>query len=360
MKKSIIFVIALLFLLTVFTACDTSASQIRLGNNFSNINLLCGACDDENYVYYIAKDKKIMRISKETGKLTDMGVSTHFLGTLSIVDGYLYLDAADYGHGDVVPITPCRINLNDIKDITYFDYETTNISSVREPVIVVNDTIYFAGGFQKINRDGTGGAAIDDHLYQVIGADNHSIYAYIISKDEIKEENQITKPMTWIYRLSPEWEIKQKLFQFCYDPKYALEDGAFSGVSVFPIMFGEYLYCVEPTKYDTEKYGFCDYILYRQRLSKNSEREVIVEFGNNYARILAVTDDGVYFYIEYIEETGTHVLSNIHRVNHDGTDLKELPYKYDVYNFDGDGYYFVSNTDGKLYCIIDNKILLVE
>jgi hypothetical protein len=83
----------------------------------------------------------------------------------------------------------------------------------------------------------------------------------------------------------------------------------------------------------------------------------LYEFGENYARILAVTEYGVYFYIEY---AGTHSLSNIHKINRDGGEIEELPYKYDVYNFDEDGYYFVSNIDGKLYGIINNKIMLIE
>ena len=84
-----------LVLLAAFVGCNAFAPSMTLGNNFNNTNLLCGACDDENYVYFIAKDKKIMRLSKETGVLADMGISTDFLGTLSIVDGYLYLSNID-------------------------------------------------------------------------------------------------------------------------------------------------------------------------------------------------------------------------------------------------------------------------
>ena len=178
MKKFIVFAVISLIIIFTLTACNISAPLITLGNNFSNINLLCGACDDENYVYFIDKDKNygIMRISKETNAVTDMGISTHFLGTLSIVDGYLYLDAGEYS-GDECFIKPCKIDLSKIKDITYFDYETTGIYSVGDPVIIIDDTIYFKGGLQKINKDGTESATIDDHPYRVIGVENNSIYA---------------------------------------------------------------------------------------------------------------------------------------------------------------------------------------
>ena len=166
MKKVIVFVFMMSIILAMFISCNFFSTSITLGNNFSNINLLCGACDDENHVYFIDNHKKIMRMSKETGKITDMGVSTDFLGTLSIVDGYLYLNSGEYS-GDQCFIKPCKINLNLIKEITYFDYETTGISSVSDPVIIIDNTIYFNGGFQRINKDGTGSAAADDHPYRI-------------------------------------------------------------------------------------------------------------------------------------------------------------------------------------------------
>ena len=358
MKKVIAFVVMIPLILSTFISCNFfTPISITAGNNFCNINLLYGACDDENYVYYIAKDKKVMRISKESGTVTGMGVSTDFGGTLSIADGYLYLNSADYGQGDCVEVEPCKINLNDIKDITYFNYETTGVSSVGDPVIIINNTIYFNGGLQKINKDGTGGGVVDGNHYRVIGVENNAIYAYIIEDEDIILENKLYKHMTWVYKLSPHWEIEQKLFQFCFETQYPIEGGAYSVLPLFTVVFGEYMYGIMPAGYDPNYFGFCDYQLYRTQLSKNGEKEILFEFENDYARILAVTEDGVYF---YIEEAKTHYSSNIYRVNLDGTDIKELPYKYDVYNFDTNGYYFVSNIDGKLYGITDNKIFLIQ
>jgi len=310
MKKVIVFVVMMPIILSTFISCNFSSTSITLGNNFSNINLLCGACDDENHVYYINADKKVMRISKETGKITDMGVSTDFLGTLSIVDGYLYLNAADYDSGGCcVTITPCKINLSRIKEITYFDYETTGIGSAGDPVIKIGETIYFG--------DGSGGTAIGDIYYQILGAENNAIYAFIKEDGETETiiENGLHQRMTWVYKLSTDWKTEQKLFQFCYESGYPLEEGSFHGISIFNIIFGGYMYSIMPNKYDPDRYGFYDFQLYRNKLSKNSEKEVLYEFGNNYARILAITDDGVYF---YITEAETHKLSNIHKVNPHG------------------------------------------
>ncbi|MCL2157995.1 MAG: DUF5050 domain-containing protein [Oscillospiraceae bacterium] len=360
MKKLMAFVFAASVSLACFS-CHAFDLPIELGNNFNNVNLLCGACDDENHVYYISADKKIMRLSKETGALTDMGIYAEFLGTLSIIDGYLHVNSAESDGGCVVETKPCKINLSRIKEITYFDYETTHISSVGDPVMAIGDTIYFGGGahggFQKINRDGTGGAAIDDQAYRVMGVENNWIYAHIIEDEKAEQENKIIKSMTWIYKLSPNWETKEKLFQFCHESQFMTEEGRYHGLDIFPAIFGDYLYCIEPTGYDPERLGFCDFQLYRNRLSKNSKKEILFEFGDDYARILAITDDGIYF---YREEADTHHLSNIYRANHDGTEPKETQYKYNVYNFEEDGYYFVSNIDGKLYGIIENKIVPVE
>ena len=360
MKKVIVFVFMMSLILSTLISCNFfNPISITFGNNFCNVNLLCGACDDKNYVYFIAKDKKIMRISKESGTVTDMGVSTDFLGTLSIVDEYLYLNSAEYS-GDECFITPCKINLDKTKEITCFDYKTTSVSSVGDPVIIIDDTIYFNGGFQKINKDGTGGTAIDDHQYRVIGVENNAIYAYIIADEETEKiiENGLHQQMKWLYKLSSNWKIEQKLFQFCFESQYPHGDGSFTGLVIFSVTFGEYMYSIMPSIGDPDNFvGFCDFQLYRNKLSKNSEKEILHDFGNNYARILAVTEDGIYF---YTEEANTHNISNIHRVNHDGTNMEELPYKYDVYNFDTNGYYFVSNVDEKLYGIIDNKIFLIQ
>jgi hypothetical protein len=309
-----------------------------------------------------------MRINKETEAVTDMGVSIDFLSALNIIDGYLYLNSADYDIGGCcVEIKPCKINLDKIRDITYFDYETTGIASVGAPVIIIDETIYFINGNNsKINRDGTDGSVINDNFYRVIGVDNNAIYAYLIEAEDnefITGDDGLQQHMTWVYKLSSDWKPEQRLFQFAYENRYPLDGGSYSGLSIFTAIYDGYMYSIMPTKYDFEHNGFYDYILYRNRLAKNTEKEILYEFGEDYARILAVTEDGVYFYFYHraTEETTleTRYISNIHRVNHNGGEIEELSFKYDVYNFNKYGYYFVSNIDGKLYAIINNKILLV-
>jgi hypothetical protein len=142
MKKYIafLFIAALAITLSLtFIICGIlNSSSAALANNFNNTHLLHGACDDEKYVYYISENYRIMRISKETEIVTDMGVSTEFLSVLNIVDGYLYVNAAEY-EGCTGYIKPCKINLDDITDITYFDYESTHISSVDAPLLLIID-----------------------------------------------------------------------------------------------------------------------------------------------------------------------------------------------------------------------------
>jgi hypothetical protein len=351
MKKNIAFLFIAVLAVTLAIVLKLNLfSSVTLANNYNNTHLLHGACDDENYVYYIGKDYRIMRISKETEMVADMGVSTNFLSALSIIDGYLYVNATEYS-GDVGLIRPCKINLNEITDITYFDYEKTRISSVDAPILLIGDMIYFINGNNsKINRNGTNGTAIEDIYFQILGTENNIIYAYIPEEKNITE-NGITKTMCWIHELTPDLKSKKKLFQLSFNSE---------GWRTFSTIFRGYIYISEFNSYDPDS-GIGIFQIYRHPLTANSKKEILFEHINYFSRILAVTEDGVYFYYDYPgEDEYAANTSNIYRMNHDGTDTKELPYKYDIHNSEENGYYYVSSIDGKLYGIINNKIILVE
>jgi hypothetical protein len=178
--------------------------------------------------------------------------------------------------------------------------------------------------------------------------ENDIIYAYIPEEENITE-NGITKTMNWVHELTHDLKSKKKLFQLSFNSE---------GWRTFSTIYAGYIYISEFDSYDPDS-GIGIFQIYKQRLITNSKKEVLFEYENYFMRVLAVTEDGVYFYFNY-SDGDEYPVSNIQKMNHDGTDIKELPYKYDIHNSEKNGYYYVSSIDGKLYGIINNKIILVE
>ena len=346
--KRNLFMIAIIIVIACYLfSCTNGRPSITLGNNLNNLYLLSRACDDENYVYYV-NNAGLMKISKGSGQITDMGISTdNFLHGLNIIDGYLYLDTMET-HGSTVSVEPCKINLS-----TGEISEMASMGGAGGAAVIINEMIYFQGIssssfiYHRINKDGTGGAAFDDNRYRVLGVENNAIYAYVPEEENITE-NGVTKSVSWIYRLSSNWKPEEKLFRLSFRSE---------GWNTFYVTFGGYVYVSEFNGYEAgaDNYNFH---IYRHRLAANSEKEILFDSGYNWVYILAVTEDGVYFYYTnqiYAERDPARSRSNIHRINHNGTGLRELPH-----NPASTDILFVSNIDGKFYGITGDRIVLIE
>ena len=311
----------MIIIIVTLNSCSSAQFTVDEKYMFNNIFLHNTVCENNKYVFYPSFTENqidyITRVNKENQIVDNLNIKGY---NLMLYGKYLYYSDNNY---DLY-----RININNLTNVPQLVKKHVG----NLPYLIVNKRIYFLFNYStnifSLDLEGKNEIFTNQNdIYFYCGIDTK--YLYVIQKrdTESKGDNNRHDYDYSLTRISYNNPIEEELFSIKFDEWV---DYRFNN---FIIIHNNNAYYVSNNK------------LYKYKLHKDSNRELIYE-NTDYWSIIAINSDGI-----YLKKNSDD--NNIFKITLDGKNEKKLNYSPNIL-------YFISKYNEKLYCIMDNQIILVE